>query len=503
MVYRRVGLFALFLCAGLAYGQVYPPGGGYPPYPGGGYPPGGYPPGSYPPGTYPGGGRGPGIPIPGRRGSKDSKKDTAQPLPNFRGALKRMDDKSITLELEDHREMDFRRNGKTKFLSNGEEIKSPNINPGDPLSIEASEDAQGYFTAVNVYWEKPKEGPKESPKATPTETAKADEEPPAPTRPAVTEVKPAPPDPDDPGPPKLKRGRPADPSREHAKAPPETPPAPAPVQRAEASPAETVAPAPRPSVRRDDDDIMRDENAPIDRRKLDPLVRKATDAALSFTETLPDYVVQEQITRYQSESRPANFQPVDTVACNLVYRDGKEDYRDITINGKPFKGKSMEETGGAWSTGEFATVLIDLFSPATAADFHYRRESRIAGISAKVYDFEVERERSHWQIKIASQTYMPAYTGTVWIDPSTARVLRIEMQAHGFPEAFPADTAETAIDYQYVRLGDAKQYLLPVHSENLSCFRGTSNCSRNVIDFRNYHKFAGESTITFGTPKEK
>jgi hypothetical protein len=417
-----------------------------------------------------------------------------------------MDDKTITLELEDHRELDFKRNGKTKFLSSkGDEIKSPNINPGDPLSIEASEDATGYFTAVNVYWDKPEEKkpeaskPEEKPKDAPTTAAEA-EEPAALPRPAVTQVKPAAPDPDDPGPPKLKRGGVSDPSRQHAKDEPPAP-APIPVQQAQVSPAETVAP--RPTVRRDDEDIIRDENAPIDHRKLDPLIRKATDAALTFTETLPDYVVQEQITRYQSESRPPNFQPVDTVSCNLVYKDGKEDYRDLTINGKPFKGKNMEETGGAWSTGEFGTVLIDLFSPATAADFHYRRESRIAGVNAKVYDFEVERERSHWQIKIASQTYMPRYTGTVWVDPSTARVLRIEMQAHGFPEAFPADTAESAVDYQYVRLGDAKQYLLPVHAEILSCLRGTSDCSRNAIDFRNYHKFAGESTITFGTPKDK
>jgi hypothetical protein len=37
-----------------------------------------------------------------------------------------------------------------------------------------------------------------------------------------------------------------------------------------------------------------------------------------------------------------------------------------------------------------------------------------------------------------------------------------------------------------------------VHSENLSCERGTDVCSHNVIDFRNYHKYTGEATITFG-----
>jgi hypothetical protein len=61
---------------------------------------------------------------------------------------------------------------------------------------------------------------------------------------------------------------------------------------------------------------------------------------------------------------------------------------------------------------------------------------------------------------------------------------------------------ESATDYEYTRLGDTKQYLLPVHSETLSCQRGTSYCSRNAIDFRNYHKYSGDSTITFGDPKK-
>jgi hypothetical protein len=124
-------------------------------------------------------------------------------------------------------------------------------------------------------------------------------------------------------------------------------------------------------------------------------------------------------------------------------------------------------------------------------------------VSAKVYDFSVVRERSHWQISMASQTYDPPYKGSVWIDPATARVLRIEMQAYGFPDAFPTDHVESATDYQYTRLGDAKQYLLPVHAENLSCQRGSNFCSRNVIDFRNYHKYTGESTITFGDSVKK
>jgi len=36
-----------------------------------------------------------------------------------------------------------------------------------------------------------------------------------------------------------------------------------------------------------------------------------------------------------------------------------------------------------------------------------------------------------------------------------------------------------------------------VEAEVLTCIRGTSHCSRNKIEFRNYRKFEADSTITF------
>ena len=91
-------------------------------------------------------------------------------------------------------------------------------------------------------------------------------------------------------------------------------------------------------------------------------------------------------------------------------------------------------------------------------------------------------------LHVDSQTLVPAYEGSVWVDPSTARVLRIEMQARNIPSEFPMDTIEAAVDYSYVSIG-GKSFLLPVHAESLGCPRGTGDCSHNIIDFRNYHEF--------------
>jgi hypothetical protein len=182
-----------------------------------------------------------------------------------------------------------------------------------------------------------------------------------------------------------------------------------------------------------------------------------------------------------------------------VYQDGRERYQNVAINGKATH-KEIEQIGGSWSTGEFATVLRDLLWPGTAANFRFRRTSSAGGAAARVYDFEVRQTYSHWHVEVASQSINPAYKGSVWVAPGSGRVLRIEMQAQQLPREFPMDTVESAVDYENVRIGSA-EFLLPVHSENLSCQRGTSNCSRAVIDFRTYHKYSADSSVEFGANK--
>jgi len=55
------------------------------------------------------------------------------------------------------------------------------------------------------------------------------------------------------------------------------------------------------------------------------------------------------------------------------------------------------------------------------------------------------------------------------------------------------------VDDDYVRLGEQK-VLLPVHAESLSCSRGTSDCLKNVNEFRNYRKYGADTNITFDQP---
>jgi hypothetical protein len=234
--------------------------------------------------------------------------------------------------------------------------------------------------------------------------------------------------------------------------------------------------------------------ASIPTRSLNPseaLIERARQAAFEFSEKLPNFICQEVMSRFTQRGREE--MSLDVVSADIIYDDAHETYRNVKINDRP-TDRSLQEIGGSRSTGEFASTLLEIFHPDTHAQFRAGGASSISGFSAQVYDFTVQRENSHWRVQTGSQTLTPAYGGSVWVDPKTARVLRIEMQARNIPSDFEMDTVESSVDYSYVWIG-GMSFLLPVRAESLGCARGINECRHNKIDFRNYHEFKSEIKI--------
>ena len=459
------------------------PGGQYP----GQYPPGQYPPGQYPdsryPGQYPSTGVGiPGIHFPKRGAKKDKDKDKdkmgakVETLQASEGVLRSLGEKNLVLEGPDEKLIKFRLISKTQFLNKeGEPMRDSLLKAGDRLSVESSpDDAE---TALKVTLLRAGTTAERKEAAEPVETAKIQ-----PPEAASTEERPG-----------LQRGAP----QVQAPKPDEARPV---IKRrpqggeshpSSTNPVSTDPPSTNPEAPPEGD-------KPVTSRHVadeDPIIADAREAAAVFTESLPNYVVQQHTARYMSSVTPPKWQALDIVTAEVVSQNGKEEYRNLAINGRPSK-RPIEESG-AWSTGEFVTTQQDLLSPYTNARFTRKGEERIANRQALVYDYTVKQPNSHWRIIAPDkQSYNPAYKGSVWIDKETHRILRIEQQSISLPQDFPFDKAETTLDYDFVKL-ENKSFLLPVHSENLICQRGASNCSRNELNFRNYRKFSAESDIQF------
>jgi hypothetical protein len=472
-------------------------------YPTGGYPPGQYPQGQYPPGQGPMGPGG-GISLPHRNKKKgaEKKKDA---VPNFNqdGWVYSGKESQLQIVTDDGRLITFRLDDTSKFIKDGNPATLTQAPQNTFVHVDAFEDDEFFLTAATVDIRKDP-GRKETtvaanaaptlakPVGTTASTAST-------TAPAITDNN-TPPSPDSLGPPPEVPGRPklhhGKPTSQEASDDEDMAPAPA-KSSATASATNPSKGDSEPSKDGSIDFTVGDEKTEAKKKpsSYNDLIARTREWSEAFSQGLPNFVCEQVTTRYQENSRSEGFQPQDVLSAKVVYEDGKEEYQQITVGGKR-TNKSMMELGGTTSTGEFASTLRNLFSGYVDAQFKFQESSTTGRTPVAIYDLKVLLPHSDWEIQIGGQRLRPAYSGSVWVDKTTAEVRRIEIQADNIPKNFPGDTEAMTVDYEPVSLGTSK-FLLPVHSENLGCYRGTSICTKNTIDFRDYHKYSGESTVEF------
>lgn len=464
--------------------------------------PGQIPPGQqYPPGQGPGGqdpmGRG-GLSLPSRGHKKSQKQTEQQPTIEADGLTVSNDGKKLLVATEDGRILTMTIAPATKWVRSANNITASQIVPRTKVHVVAAEDDEAFLTAVsvNLLKEAPTEEPVETAAASRAggnpgakaggnagDGVPADDEEMA--RPTILKSPAAP------GRPVLKRGVPKDgelPTADSSLSSSET---------TRRQPKDKAGSAVAKADTGDATDFTLDAEAPAAKHSnaYDQLIDRTREWAMTFTNGLPNFLCQQSTTRYIEQSRSEGFEPVDVVTAKVLYEEGREKYSAITVGGKR-TNKSMMEIGGSTSTGEFASVLSGLFQSATRTEFKFYQSTTVSKQDAAIYDFKVALRNSNWTIQVGGQTLRPAFSGSIWVDKQTAQVRRIEMQADNIPKDFPDDTVASAVDFEEVPLGTTK-FLLPVHAENLSCQRGSTICSKNTIDFRDYHKYSGESTIEF------
>jgi hypothetical protein len=376
------------------------------------------------------------------------------------GIVQRIDDKNLEVAIDDGRFFKAAIDSKTAFIGPGGRIDPSTITTGTRVRISVRFiDDQQNLAATSVVVEKPAAAPEDDAMVRKTEDT-------------------------DPDRPVLKRGVPAKVARKDDDS--------AASEEPDRAPAEAVATSPVKATADDDSlaSVLSTENQP-------DLLRKAKEVNMEFIAHLPNFVCQQFTTRYQRDDRITGWQAKDIVSATVIYENRKERYENIKINNRSASNNSdMMAIKGATSTGEFGSFLEGLFATDVQAEFQYVHAELFRQVHTKVFDYTVKRENTDWTVSNGGQSIRPAYSGRVWIDAETGRVMRIEREAVDIPEAFPFKVVEQTLDYDKVMLGGRK-ILLPVESSNLACDRNSPACSKNVIQFRDYKEFRGDASITF------
>ncbi len=221
--------------------------------------------------------------------------------------------------------------------------------------------------------------------------------------------------------------------------------------------------------------------------------------ALNYVRQLPDFICVQVTRRYVDPSGLEFWHKLDTVTAKLTYFEQKEDYKVILINNRPVD-LTMDQIGGSTSTGEFGTMMKEIFDPETETEFRWLRWGKLRGRICHVYSYFVRQDKSKWVISYERKLRtVPAYRGLIYVDRDTELVTRIVLEAVNIPPSFPVQQARTVLDYDFVEIS-GRPYMLPLKFEMR--MRQGRMLVKNEVEFRMYRKFGAEAVIKFETPDE-
>jgi hypothetical protein len=227
-----------------------------------------------------------------------------------------------------------------------------------------------------------------------------------------------------------------------------------------------------------------------------PLLEQTRHYVLESAKELPNFIVNQTVSRYLRTPENKDWKLDDTLEVEITYQaEHGEQFKLLRVSGKPTT-QTYEAIGGSTSTGEFGSVLAAIFLPQSKAQFTEVRHETYRGRPTVLYDFRVQKANSNATIsdKASGQQTIAGYSGTLWIDTESKQVLRVEVAYEGFPARFPVSMSENAVEYDWVTIGEHR-YLLPVNAELLMGRDSIHVYTRNVIEFRNYHKFEGKLKV--------
>jgi hypothetical protein len=229
----------------------------------------------------------------------------------------------------------------------------------------------------------------------------------------------------------------------------------------------------------------------------DPIIEETRKIVRDYLEELPDFICQEDIQRYFDNEGSGAWEKADTLVYELTYNHKRESYKPINNIGRPIT-RSLEDVKGAYSTGDFASGLASLFDVETKAVFNPAGKERLGNRQTVLYDFRVPKEASKLVLKAeGAESLIVGYSGTIWIDAETKKVLRIDQALDDIPKSNPVTHSESSVDYDIIRLrGLDVDFLLPTRAEFIIADRRQKHYFRNLIHFKFYRKF--ETDVKLG-----
>jgi hypothetical protein len=225
--------------------------------------------------------------------------------------------------------------------------------------------------------------------------------------------------------------------------------------------------------------------------------------AMTYTQSLPNFICVEVTRRYIDPNASDHYRSIGSVLAKLSYNEGQEKYEVYSVNGHYENNTTMEHAntgGGAISTGEFGSLMREIFEPHSEAEFGWDHWATLRGRRMAVFNYFIDSGHSSYSITYGSgpgdeQRIITAYKGLIYADENTGEITRIKFIAMDIPKSFPVSEAAEILDYDQAQIS-GQPYIVPMMAQ-LYMTAGRDK-TKNELEFRSYRKFGVESGIKYG-----
>jgi len=225
----------------------------------------------------------------------------------------------------------------------------------------------------------------------------------------------------------------------------------------------------------------------------EPLARIGVANELLYSD-LQSFVCNERMDRYKGQLIGAEGRRIDSITSKVSFENGVEHYTDIRQNNRP--RPAITNLSGAWSEGEFGTLLRQTQAFLESQAVLFRMNTDVNGAPTTLYRFEVSEQDSPWGLEIESRHYHVPFRTDVWVSVSSGQILKIERTSTAIPLETGISELRWSVSLHTVEL-NGKSWLLPNTGEYEVLYEESNRREWNLLSFSDYHRYGSQVALSF------
>lgn len=209
---------------------------------------------------------------------------------------------------------------------------------------------------------------------------------------------------------------------------------------------------------------------------------------------LQSFVCSERIERFSARKKGRSGTQLDALKAQVSFENGHEHYSNVQRDGQPVA--SLSSVPGAWSEGEFGTLLRQTEKLLRTEDIRFDGDDEVSGTPATRLHFDVSDRDSPWDLEVAGQHYRVPFRAQVWVDKSSGEILKTSRKSLGTIGNTRIAGLEWSVTLAPVAL-NGKDWLLPKEGEYSVEYANTGRREWNTLSFSSYHRYGAEVSLHF------